>query len=95
MTVYQVLSLVGIPGLISALLAYSVLQIKRVKALSLGLQALLRDRLLQAHRFYTAQGHMSYDERSNITNLYNQYHILGANGVMKKYYDEMMDLPFD
>lgn len=94
MTVYQVLCLVGVPGILSALLGYFILQFKRVKALSLGLQALLRDRLLQAHRYYTAQGYMTYDERSNITNLYNQYHTLGANGVMQKYYNEMMDLPF-
>lgn len=93
MTLYQILSLIGLPSLSAAVISYFVLQFKRVKALSLGLQALLRDRLLQAHKYYTEQGYMTYDERNNISNLYKQYHTLGANGVMNDYYEELMDLP--
>lgn len=93
MSIYQLLCLFGIPSLITATIGYFVLQFKRVKALSLGLQALLRDRLLQAHKYYTAQGFMTYDERQNISNLYKQYHTLGANGVMDDYFNQLMDLP--
>ena len=52
MSVYNWLTLFGIPGLIAGLFSFITLQIKQNNAIKLGLQAILRDRLLQAYEFY-------------------------------------------
>jgi hypothetical protein len=52
------------------------------KAIMAGVQAMLRDRLLQGYRHYINKGWADYDDRQNLENIWNQYHSLGANGVM-------------
>lgn len=78
MTLYQLLCLLGIPGLLAALFA----RLKSLRALRPGLQALLRDRLLSEYREATRRGYAAPTDRDNFENLYHQYHRLGANGVM-------------
>lgn len=68
-------------------------EIEDQKALKLGIQAMLRDRLIQAYNRHTRKGFCSIQDRDNITNLYEQYHSLGVNGVMDGLYEEMMELP--
>ncbi|MBQ9211264.1 MAG: hypothetical protein IJ153_06125 [Clostridia bacterium] len=66
------------------------------KAIMLGLQAVLRDRLLQGYRHYEEKGWADYEDRQNLENIYTQYHALGANGVMddfKKRFDALPDYP--
>ena len=63
------------------------------KALMIGVQAMLRDRLLQGYRHYEEQGYADYDERSNMENMYGAYHNLGENGVMDDMHDKFMRLP--
>ena len=109
MNTYQILSLAGIPtlvGIIIALLIKRPLE-KRVaeaernqatqqtqsKAIMLGVQSLLRDRLLQAYRHYAHQGWASYDDRQNVLNMYTQYEALGPNSVMDQYHQRFMELP--
>lgn len=96
------LSLIGIPALISSVpltlcrWGWSKMKQKMsdMKATELGLQALLRDRLVQAynHSVHT-RGFCPIYEKENITGMYEQYHNLGGNGAVKKLYDEIMDLP--
>lgn len=62
-------------------------------ALMLGIQAILRDRLLQGYRHYSAKGWADYDDRQNMENMYTQYHALGANGVMDGYRLKFLQLP--
>ena len=62
-------------------------------ATMLGVQALLRDRLLQAYHFYKHQGWASYDDKQNVLNLYTQYEILGPNGIMERKHNEFLALP--
>ena len=62
-------------------------------ATMLGVQALLRDRLLQGFRFYIQQGYADYDERKNMENMYTQYEALGPNSVMSDLYRKFSDLP--
>ena len=63
------------------------------KATMLGIQALLRDRLLQGFRHYIQQGYAGYDDRKNLENMYTQYEKLGPNSVMDDLYHKFTDLP--
>ena len=62
-------------------------------ATMLGVQALLRDRLLQAFKFYISQGFADYTDRQNVENMYVQYEALGPNSVMSDLYEKFKDLP--
>lgn len=66
---------------------------KQNKAIMLGVQAILRDRLLQGYRHYIDKGWADYDDRENLENIYKQYHALGANGVMDDMRDQFRRLP--
>ena len=68
-------------------------QKKRTEATMLGIQALLRDRLLQAYRHYIAQGYAPYQDRINVENMYTQYEALGPNSVMDDLHEQFKKLP--
>ena len=93
MTLYQWLCLLGTPSVLAGLYACARVQLRREKALRLGLQALLRDRLLQAFRYYAARGCADYSEKANVDNLMAQYEALGANGIMTDLYARFRELP--
>ena len=63
------------------------------KAIMLGVQAFLRDRLLQGYRHYITKGWADYDDRENLENIYTQYHALGANGIMDDMRNQFRNLP--
>ncbi len=63
------------------------------KATMLGVQALLRDRLLQSFNFYLARGWISAGERDNVDNMYVQYEALGPNNVIHDIYNQVRELP--
>lgn len=109
MSTYQILSLAGIPTIVGIIIALVIKRPldKRIRsaetsqekqqtqqtAIMLGVQALLRDRLLQAYRFYAEQGWAGYDEKQNIENIHTQYEALGPNNVMIGYHERFMQLP--
>ena len=93
MNLYQGLCVLGIPSLVIGSFGLVIGQFKQLKALKLGLQAILRDRLLQAYKFYEHQGYASYDDKSNIQNIYNQYEALGPNGIMERKHFHFLELP--
>ena len=62
-------------------------------ATMLGVQALLRDRLLQAFNHYLARGWIGADDRANIDNMYVQYEALGENNVISDIYNQVRALP--
>ena len=93
MSIYNWLSLFGIPGLIAGMFSFIVFQLKQNKAIKLGLQAILRDRLLQAYEYYALRGWANYDEKQNVQNLYTQYEVLGPNGIMEVKHQEFIHLP--
>lgn len=66
---------------------------KKQEAIMSGVQAILRDRLLQGFRYHEQQGFADYNDRSNIENIYNAYHNLGQNGVMDDMYNKFLKLP--
>ena len=66
---------------------------KQNKATQLGVQALLRDRLLQAFEHYLARGWITAGERDNVDNMYKQYEALGENNVISDIYNKVRQLP--
>ena len=67
--------------------------VKRQEALERGVQALLRDRLIEIHDEYCPKDEIPLHVKDNFDNLYQQYHALGKNGVMDSFHEEVMDLP--
>jgi uncharacterized membrane protein YhiD involved in acid resistance len=66
---------------------------KKQKAVMKGVQAMLRDRLLQGYKYYEQQGYADYDDRKNMENMYSAYHGLGENGVMDDMQKKFNELP--
>ena len=93
MNLYQWLCLLGIPGMLTGLFTFIAVQVRQNKAVKLGLQAILRDRLLQAYEYYGHRGWANYDEKLNVLNLYTQYEVLGPNGIMARKHDAFLQLP--
>lgn len=97
MTTYQVLCLIGIPSIFSAIVAYMIGKVaggfKRMEALERGVQAILRDRLYQAYNHFMEKGYAPLYARENFENMYQQYHNLGKNGVMDDIRDKFLELP--
>lgn len=101
LNLYQILCLVGLPSILSGIIGGLIVKVKEEKraknasdeALKKGLQALLRDRLLELYYRASERGSVSYDERTNFMNLYSNYHTLGENGVMDQIQEEYLNLP--
>ena len=109
MNLYQWLCVFGIPSIIGLLIGIFIkkpiekriaaqetataTQAKQTKAVMLGVQALLRDRLLQGYKFYEDQGWASYEDKTNMENMHTQYEALGENNVMNARHDRFIDLP--
>lgn len=66
---------------------------QRQQALERGIQALLRNGLIQQHDAWISYGYAPVYIKDNFENMYQQYHSLGANGVMDTMYAEFMALP--
>lgn len=90
MTLYNWLSLLGVPALFLALAKVLINQIKGVKY---GVQALLRAQMIDDYNRYSKLGYAPIYARENFENCWKQYHSLGANGVMDDLHDKFMDLP--
>ena len=63
------------------------------RAIMLGMQAILRDLLLQGYRHYLEKGYADYEDRENLENIFVQYHALGANGIMDDLRERFRALP--
>ena len=101
MSTWNWLSLFGVPAIILGILTliYSRLnsRVKKTsdenKAIKLGIQALLRDRLYEIYSAAKKNSGATHFERENFNNIYSQYHALGANGVMDDIHDKFFELP--
>lgn len=97
MNVYNWLCLFGVPGILTGITGYLIslvrTQRKRQQSLELGMQALLRDRLIQSYKVYEKQGYAEIDDRENWHNMWDQYHNLGANGVLDSLKEKMLAMP--
>lgn len=66
---------------------------RKREALQLGVQALLRDRLIAEYNKYSEKGYAPIYARENFDNMWSQYHNLGKNGVMDDVHEKFMELP--
>lgn len=66
---------------------------KENEAIRLGVQALLRNLLLDKYNEYTEKGYAPIYARENFENMWIQYHNLGKNGVMDDIHAKFMELP--
>lgn len=90
MTLYQVLSLLGVGSI--AISAITV-AFKQIKGVRLGIQALLRAQLITDWNYYSKKGYAPIYARENFENVWLQYHNLGANGVMDDIHAKFLALP--
>lgn len=58
-----------------------------------GVQALLRDRLIQSHNRYIKQGYCPIYARESMNEMAIQYYNLGGNGVVPSLVERVMSLP--
>ena len=105
MNVYQWLCVAGIPSVITLIITRVITKRlnaaeskadeaqRRSDAIALGIQALLRDRLLQGYRHYQEKGWADYEDRANLENVWRQYHALGGNGDMNDLRNTFRHLP--
>ena len=93
MTVYNWLSLLGVPGMFAALGSFICMQFRQNRAVKNGMKAILRDSLLRAYHACAGQGYATSDDRENFEDLYIQYHSLGGNGVMEDVRQRFLALP--
>lgn len=68
-------------------------EMKDQSSIKVGVQAILRDRLINSYNYHIDLGFCSIHDRDNIINMYNQYHHLGVNGVVDSLMDELLSLP--
>lgn len=88
-------------GVVVAIIGYAVKKIntrvketaKKNEAIELGVQALLRDRMIDNYSRYSEQGYAPIYVRESFENCYQQYHALGGNGVMTDIHDKFKALP--
>ncbi len=90
MSVYQWMCVLGIPAALAAILKIGYNQIKGVR---LGVQALLRAQMISDWNKYSEQGWAPIYARENFENCWQQYHNLGANGVMDDLHRKFLALP--
>lgn len=90
MTVYNWLTLLGVPALLALIVK---LIFNSIKGVRLGVQALLRAQMIDDYNRYSEKGYAPIYARENFENCYQQYHRLGANGVMDDLRSKFMALP--
>lgn len=97
MELYQILCLVGFPTIFLGAIAVIHEKFKvvktEIKAIKLGIQALLRARMISDYNKWIKAGYAPIYAKENFENCWVQYETLGENGVMQTLHDEFMDLP--
>lgn len=68
-------------------------KLKEQDAIKFGIQALLRDRIIQSYNHYQEKGYCPIYALENINALYTQYHALGGNGTVTELVDRLKDMP--
>lgn len=65
----------------------------RIRALSLGVQALLRAQMINDYNRYLSKGYAPIYAKQNFENCWQQYERLGKNGVLQDIHDKFLRLP--
>ena len=62
-------------------------------ALCIGVQALLRDRIIQSYNEYSEKGYCPIYAKDNIKRLYKPYSELGVDDVIKELVTKLLQMP--
>lgn len=92
MNIYQWLCFFSVPTIFATILK---IMYSHIKAIKKGLQALLRAQLIAEYNKWDEKGYAPIYARQNFQNCWEQYHALGANGVMDDIHDRFMALPIE
>ena len=65
----------------------------KTEALHDGMQALLRDRIIQAYNHYQDRGYCPIYGKENVKRMYDAYHILGGNDAATELKNKIMKMP--
>jgi hypothetical protein len=68
-------------------------KIDEQEAIKMGVQALLRDRIIQTYNHYMDRGYCPIYARENIDGLTKEYYNLHGNGIVHKLVDKLLELP--
>ena len=97
MTLYQILSLCGIPSLIGAIFVSAVNYVKlknsSYKLIKDGVIAILHNKIYTLGKQYIAQEYISVEALDDFEHLYKAYHALGGNGTGSEIYKRVKELP--
>lgn len=97
MTLYHLLTLLFSSGVLTAVGGYFLKRIKandkKTESVRLGVQALLRDRLIHEYNKALDLKYAPIYAKDNFENMWKQYHNLGQNGVMDEIHSEYMSFP--
>ena len=97
MTLYQILSLCGIPSLIVAIFVSAVNYVKSknssYKLIKDGVIAILHNKIYTLGKQYIAQEYISVEALDDFEHLYKAYHALGGNGTGTEIHERVMALP--
>lgn len=66
---------------------------KKNIALKDGMEALLRDRIIQAYNHYQDKKYCPIYGKENVKRMYDAYHALGGNDVATGLKDKIMNMP--
>jgi hypothetical protein len=61
-------------------------------AVKLGIQALLRDRIIEQYNKYMDKDYIPIYAMDNVEAMYKEYHALGGNGTITELYKELLKL---
>ena len=62
-------------------------------AITSGMRAILRDRIIQLYEDCAAKGRTPFYAVENVTTMYRAYHDLGGNGAITEVYNKFIQLP--
>lgn len=95
MIILNILAILGFPSLF-VLVSISIRKMskyaKQIKILMEAQQAQMRSQLLKDYYTYTTRGFILEAELQDWINSYEAYHSLGANGIMDKRKEKLLEL---
>ena len=62
------------------------------EAMREGMQALLRDRIIESYNKYSEKGYCPIYAKENVKHMYEPYHALGGNDVATELVDKLMKM---
>ena len=67
--------------------------VHRLEALEEGVQAILRDRIIQLYSYCDKKHSVAIYESQNMEHMYNAYHGLGGNGLLTSLHKKFLEFP--